>query len=138
MVKHIIPNLIGDFLFTIISTMGTLNITHNDRRLDTMIGRIPINIHRSLPWFEQYDIHLFHNMVNSFVNKNHHRNISEYNIDFNVDDGLIIINFVMRKSFDVHDLNEKLENILLLVNCERKPQLQTIYNMDYQFWDSNR
>jgi hypothetical protein len=44
----------------------------------------------------------------------------------------------MRKSFDVHDFNEKLENILLLVNCERKPQLQTIYNMDYQFWDSNR
>jgi hypothetical protein len=137
-VKHIIPNLIGDFLFTIISTMGTLNITHNDRRLDTMIGRVPIHIHRSRPCFEQYDIHLFHNMVNSFVNKNYRRNISEYNIEFNVDNGLIIINFVMRKSFDVHDFNEKLENILLLVNCERKPQLQTIYNMDYQFWDSNR
>jgi hypothetical protein len=72
-------------------------------------------------------------MVNSVINKNYRRNISEYNIDFNVDDGLIIINFVMRKSFDVHDLNEKLENLILLVNCERKPQLQTIYNMEYQF-----
>ena len=114
--------------------MGTLNITHNDRRLDTVIGRIPINIHRSIPSFENYDIHLYHNMVKSLINKNYRKNISEYNIEFNVDDGLIIINFVMRNGFDVHDLNDKLEHLILLVNCERRPQLQTIYNMDYQSW----
>lgn len=116
--------------------MGTLSITRKDDRINTMIGRIPIRVHRTV-FYDNYDINLFFNMVKSYIKKNHNKNISEYNVDFNVSDGLIIINFVMRKSFDVHDLNEKLENILSLVNCQRKPQLQTIYNMEYQFWDSN-
>jgi len=111
--------------------MGTLSITRNDDRLDTMIGRIPIRVHRSV-FYDNYDINLFFNMVKSYINKNYSKDISEYNVDFNVNDGLILINFVLIYGVNVKDLNEKLENILLLVNCQRKPQLQTIYNMSYQ------
>ena len=113
--------------------MGTLDITRNDDRLDTMIGRIPIRVHRSA-FYDNYDIHLFFNMVNAYINKNHYKNIYDYNVNFKVNEGLIIITFELKSDINTDVINERLENILSLVNSQLKPQLHTIYNMSYQSW----
>jgi hypothetical protein len=73
-------------------------------------------------------------MVNAYINKNHYKNIYDYNVDFKVGEGLIIITFELKSDINVNALNERLENILSLVNCQQKPQLYTIYNMSNQSW----
>jgi hypothetical protein len=114
--------------------MGTLNITRNDRRLDTMIGRIPVHIHRST-FYENYDIHLFYNMVKTYIQKKYHKNELDFNVDFNITDGQIIINFKIYTGVNISDIENKLNSILLLVNCSRRPVLLTVFNMVYS-WDT--
>ena len=115
--------------------MGTLNVIRNDDRLDTMIGRLPIRVHRNR-YYENYDIHLFFNMVKGYINKCYKRTIYDYNIDFNVDKGSINITFELNSNINSNSLNEKLEDMLSIVNSQLKPQLHTFYNMSYQYWDS--